>query len=52
METLSDLYHHTASELLDQATHSPFGEVRQGLLRAAIAYEHLADDAKQDDSSC
>jgi hypothetical protein len=52
METLSHFYHDRASELLDQATHTPFGEVRQGLLRVAIAYEHLAEEAKQHDSSC
>jgi hypothetical protein len=49
MEPISHFYHDRASELLERATHTPFGEVRQGLLRAAIAYEHLAEDAKQDD---
>ena len=51
METLSDRYHHQAHEFLDQASHSPFPEVRQALLQAAIAYQHLAADAEKDDRS-
>ena len=49
METLSDLYHHQADELLDRATHTPFAEARAILLRAAITYERLAEDAEKDD---
>lgn len=49
METLSDLYHHQADELFDKAARAPSPEIREALLRAAMACKHLAEDAEKDD---
>lgn len=49
METFSDICRHQADELLEQAAHTPFPEVRDGLLQVVIVYERLADDAEKDD---